>query len=84
MMREISKQLGFNVGTGHRTLSLANTKQADIAAGTKEGWIMLTNDEHQSKYTNMLNVFDYWIKNNDMVWYSPFKVKDTSHQARSK
>jgi hypothetical protein len=41
-MRKISKQLGFSVGTGHRTLLSTKKKRADIAEGTKEGWIMLT------------------------------------------
>jgi hypothetical protein len=50
-MRQISKQLGFSVGTGHRTIFLAKKKQADIVEGIKEGWIMLTNDEQQTKYT---------------------------------
>jgi hypothetical protein len=73
-MREISKQLGFSVGTGHRTLSLAEKKRADIAEGIKGGWIMLTNNKHWTKYTNdLLNALEYWIENNNMVWHSPFK-----------
>jgi hypothetical protein len=73
-MRQISKQLGFSVGTGHRTLSSAEKKRADIVEGTKEGWIMLTNEEQRTKYTDeVLNALEYWIENNDMVRYSPFK-----------
>jgi hypothetical protein len=48
-MRQISKQLGFSVGTGLRTLLSAEKKRADIAEGTKEGWIILTDDEQQTK-----------------------------------
>jgi hypothetical protein len=44
-MRQISKQLGFSIGSGLRTLSLAKIKQADIAKGMRDGWIMLTKDE---------------------------------------
>jgi len=44
-MREISKQLGFSVGTGIRTLSSIKKKQSDIAEGRGEGWIMLNEDE---------------------------------------
>ena len=41
-MRQISKQLGFSTGSGHRTLSSAKKKRSDnISEGTKEGWIML-------------------------------------------
>ncbi len=73
-MREISKQLGFSVGTGHRTLLTAEKKRADIAEGIKEGWIMLTNNKQWTKYTNdLLNALEYWIKNNNMVRHSPFK-----------
>jgi hypothetical protein len=73
-MREISKQLGFSVGTGHRTLLLAEKKRADIAEGIKEGWIRLTDEEQRTKYTDdLLNAFEYWIENNDMARYSPFK-----------
>jgi hypothetical protein len=73
-MRQISKQLGFSVGTGHRTLLSAEKKRADIAEGTKEGWIMLTDEEQQTKYTDeLLNALEYWIENNDMVRHSPFK-----------
>ena len=73
-MRNISKQLGFSVGTGHRTLTSAEKKRADIAEGTKEGWIMLTEDEQRSKYTDeLISALEYWIENNDMVCHSPFK-----------
>jgi hypothetical protein len=73
-MRKISKQLGFSVGTGHRTLSLAEKKRADIAEGTKEGWIMLTDDEQRTKHTDeLLDGLEYRIKNNDMVRHSHFK-----------
>ncbi len=73
-MRKISKQLGFSVGTGHRTLSLAEKKRADIAEGTKEGWIMLTDDEQRTKHSDqLLDALGYWIENNDMVRHSPFK-----------
>jgi hypothetical protein len=72
-MRQISKQLGFSVGTGHRTLSSAEKKRAVIAEGTKEGWIMLTDDEQWTKHTDeLLDALEYWIENNDMVWHSPF------------
>jgi hypothetical protein len=58
-MREISKQFGFSVGTGHRTLSLAKKKRADIAEGREEGWIMLTDDKQQTKYTDdLLNALE--------------------------
>jgi hypothetical protein len=73
-LRNISKQLGFSVGTGLRTLSLAKKKQADIAEETKEGWIMLTEDEQRSKYTDkLITALEYWTKNNNMVRQSPFK-----------
>ena len=73
-MRQISKQLGFSVGSGHRTLSSAEKKQANIAEGTKEGWIMLTKDDQRSKYTNkLISALEYWIENNNMVRHSPFK-----------
>jgi hypothetical protein len=73
-LRNISKQLGFSVGTGLRTLSLAKKKQANIAEGTKEGWIMLTEDEQRSKYTDeLITALEYWIENNNMVCHSPFK-----------
>ena len=44
-MREISKQLGFSVGTGIRTLPSIKKKQSDIVEGREEGWIMLNEDE---------------------------------------
>ena len=44
-MREISKQMGFSVGTGHRTLSSIEKKRSDIAESRKEGWIMLNEDK---------------------------------------
>ncbi len=47
--REISKQLGFSVGTGHRTLLSVEKKQSDIAEGRKEGWIMLNEDKQENK-----------------------------------
>ncbi len=73
-MREISKQLGLSVGTGHRTLSSIKKKQSDIAEGRKEGWIMLNEDEQRTKYTNeLLDALEYWIENNNMVRHSPFK-----------
>jgi DNA-directed RNA polymerase specialized sigma24 family protein len=73
-MREISKQLGFSVGTGHRTLSSVKKKRSDIAEGRKEGWIMLNDDEQRTKYTNeLLEALEYWVENNDMVCHSPFK-----------
>ncbi len=73
-MRQISKQLGFSYGTGHRTLSSVKKKRADIAEGTKEGWIMVTDEEQRTKYTDeLLNALEYWIQNNDMVQHSPFK-----------
>ena len=73
-MREISRELGFTWGTGHRALSLARTKQADIAEGKKEGWIMLSEDKQRSKYTpELLTALEYWIENNEMVQHSPFK-----------
>ncbi len=53
-MRQISKQLGFSIGSGHRTLSSAEKKRADIAEGMRDGWIMLTEDEQRSKYTDEL------------------------------
>ena len=75
LMREISKQLGFSVGTGHRTLSSAKKKQSDIAEGRKEGWIMSNEDKLQTKYTHeLLDALEYWIKNNDLVRHSPFKA----------
>ena len=73
-MREISRQMGFTWGTGQRALSLAKTKQADIAEGNEEGWIMLSEDEQRSKYTpELLTALEYWIENNEMVRHSPFK-----------
>ena len=73
-MREISKQLGFSVGTGHRTLSSVEKKRSDIAEGRKEGWIMLNDDEQQTKYTNeLLEAWEYWVENNNMVRHCPFK-----------
>jgi hypothetical protein len=73
-MKEISKQLGFSVGTGHRTLLSAEKKTADTVEGIKEGWIMLTDDKQRTKYTNdLLNALEYWIETNDMVRHSPFK-----------
>ena len=73
-MREISKQLGFSVGTGHRTLSSVEKKRSDIAEGRKEGWIMLNDEEQRTKYTNeLLDALEYSIENNDMVRHSPFK-----------
>ncbi len=73
-MRQICKQLGFIAGMGHRTLLSAERKQADIVEGTEEGWIMLTNDNQRTKYTDeLLNALEYWIKNINMVWHSPFK-----------
>jgi hypothetical protein len=73
-MREISRRLGFTYGTGHRSLSLAQTKRADIAEGKKEGWIMLSEDKQRSKYTpELLTTLEYWIENNEMVRHSPFK-----------
>ena len=53
-MREISWQLSFSVGTGHRTLSSVKKKRSDILEGRKEGWIMLNEDKQQTKYTNEL------------------------------
>ncbi len=50
-MREISKQLGFSVGTGHRTLSSVEKKRSEIAEGREEGWIMLSEDEQRTKTT---------------------------------
>ena len=47
-MRQISKQLGFSVGSGLRTLSSAKKKRADIAKGMRDGWIILTEDEQRS------------------------------------
>ena len=44
-MREIVKQLGFSVGTGHRALLCVKKKQSDIVEGRKEGWIMLNEDK---------------------------------------
>ncbi len=44
-MREIVKQLGFSVGTGHRALLSVKKKQSDIVEGRKEGWIMLNEDK---------------------------------------
>ncbi len=59
-IRETSKQLGFSVGTGHRALSSAEKKRADIAEGIKEGWIMLTDDEQRTKYIDdLLNALEY-------------------------
>jgi hypothetical protein len=53
---------------------LAEKKRADIAEGIKEGWIRLTDEEQWTKYANdLLNAFEYWIKNNNMVRHSPFK-----------
>ncbi len=49
-MREISEQLGFSVGTGHRTLSSVEKKQSNIAEGRKEGWITLNDNEQRTKY----------------------------------
>ena len=73
-MREISKQLGFSVGTGHRTLSSVEKKRSDIAEGRKEGWIMLNDNEQRTKYTNeLLEALEYWVENNNMVCHSPFK-----------
>ena len=73
-MREISKQLGFSVGTGHRTLSSVEKKRSDIAEGRKEGWIMLNDNEQQTKYTNeLLEAWEYWVENNNMVRHCPFK-----------
>jgi hypothetical protein len=73
-MRQISKQLGFSVGTGLRTLSAAKKKQLEIVEGTKEGWIKLNEDEQQTKYTTeLLDALEYWITNNDMVQHSLFK-----------
>ncbi len=73
-MREISKQLGFSVVTGLRTLSSVKKKRSDIAEGKTEGWIMLNEDEQQTKYTNeLLDALKYWIENNDVVRHSPFK-----------
>jgi hypothetical protein len=73
-MREISKQLGFSVGNGIRTLLSVEKKQSDIAEGREEGWIMLNEDEQRTKYSNeLLDALEYWIKNNDMVRHSPFK-----------
>ncbi len=61
-MRNISKLLGLSVGTGHRTLTLVEKKRADIAEGTKEGWIILTEDEQRSKYTDeMISALEYWF-----------------------
>ena len=73
-MQEISRRLGFTWGTGQRALSLAKTKQADIAEGNEEGWIMLSEDEQCSKYTpELLTALEHWIENNEMVQHSPFK-----------
>ena len=73
-MREISKQLGFSVGTGFRTMLSVKKKQSDISEGKKEGWIMLNEDEQQTKYTNeLLDALEYWIKNIDIVRHGPFK-----------
>ena len=73
-MRESSKQLGFSVGTGRRTLSLTKKKQANIAKVMKEGWIMLSKDEQCTKYTNkLITALKYWIENNDMARHSLFK-----------
>ena len=73
-MREKSKQLGFSVGTGHRTLLSVEKKRSDIAEGRKEGSIMLNEDEQRTKYTNeLLEALEYWVENNDMVHHSPFK-----------
>ena len=73
-MREISKQLGFSVVTCLRTLSSVKKKRSDIAEGKTEGWIMLNEDEQQTKYTNeLLDALKYWIENNDVVRHSPFK-----------
>ncbi len=73
-MREITKQLGFSVGRGLRTLAVAQKKQADIADGDKDGWIMLPDDEPRSKYTDeLLSALEYWMENNDLVCHSPFK-----------
>jgi hypothetical protein len=63
--------MGFSVVTGHRTLTPAEKKRADIAEGTKEGWIMLTEDEQRSKYTDeLISALEYWIENNNMVCHS--------------
>jgi len=73
-MREKSKQLGFSVGTGHRTLLSVEKNRSDIAEGRKKGSIMLNEDEQRTKYTNeLLEALEYWVKNNDMVRHSPFK-----------
>ena len=50
--REINKQLGFSVGTGHRTLSSVKKKRSEIAEGKNEGWIMMNDDEQRTKFTN--------------------------------
>jgi hypothetical protein len=35
---------------------------------------MLTHDKQWIKYTDeLLNALEYWIKNNNVVWHSPFK-----------
>ena len=69
------KHLGFSVGTGLRTLSSANKKQSDFGKGRKEGWIMLTGNQLQTKYTDeLLDALEYSIQNNELVQHSPFKT----------
>jgi hypothetical protein len=73
-MREISKQLGFSVGTGHRTLSSVEKKRSDIAEGRKEGWIMLNDDEQRTKYTNeLLEALEYWV-----IWFVIVRLRTIS------
>ena len=61
-MREITKQLGFSVGSGLRNLAVAQKKRFDIADGDKDGWIMLADDELRSKYTDeLLYTLEYWM-----------------------
>ena len=63
-VREISRQLGFTVGSGHRFLSSAKKKRADIANGLKDGWVMLTDEQARSNYTKeLLDGLKYWIEN---------------------
>ena len=68
-MREITKQLGFSVGRGLRTLAVAQKKQADIADGDKDGWIMLPDDELRSN--TKMSFSPLWnIGWRIMIWFA--------------
>jgi hypothetical protein len=86
-MGQISKQLGFSVGSGHRTLSLIEKKKPNIAKGMMDGWmdgwIMLTKDEQQFQIHQRINLCIRILDQKQWHGSSQSVQGQSCHQTRS-